>query len=129
MQKDVWLQIYEIKRWLKYGFTLVPFLKCVSSASKSTFGSPVCYSRYFILTNKADNILCYRHVSFFRLRYILAVLLGSWQCLFCIFLNSLGFSKFVFVLTQLASNNIFSSDAVICDKLQIWPLNHEGLQT
>jgi len=121
MQKHIWMQIYEIKRWLKYWFTLVPFLNGVSSALKSTFGSLFCYSIHFILTNKSDNILCYRHVSFFRLRYIVAVFLASWQCLFCIFLNSLGFSKFVFVVTQLTSENSFYSDAVNCDKLQIWP--------
>jgi len=27
------------------------------------------------------------------------------------------------------NKNIFSSDAVKCNKLQIWPLNHEVLQT
>ena len=59
----------------------------------------------------------------------IVVLLTSWQCLFCIFLNSLGISKFVFVLTQLNKQKYFSSDAVKCDKLQIWPLNHEVLQT
>ena len=101
----------------------------MSAALKSTFGSLFCYPRQFILTNKADNILCYRHVSFFRLRCIVAVLLTSWQCLFCIFLNSLGFSKFVFVLTWLTCKNIFFSNAVKCDKLQIWPINHEVLQT
>ena len=71
------------------------------------------------ITNKADNILCYPHVSFFRLRYIVDILLASSQCLFCLFLNSLGFSKFVFVLTWLTSKNIFFSNAVKCDKLQI----------
>jgi len=125
----MWMQIYEIKRWLKYWFALVPFLNCVSSALKSLFESSFCYSRHFILTNKAENTLCYRHVSFFRFRYIVAVLLASWQCLFCIFVNSLGFIKFVVVLTQLTSKNIFSSDAVKCEKLQIWPLNHKVLQT
>jgi len=49
--------------------------------------------------------------------------------MFYIYLNSLGFSKFVFVLTWLTSKNRFSSDAVKCGKLQIWPLSHKVLQT
>ena len=64
-----------------------------------------------------------------RINQCLTDLLSSWQCLFCIFLNSLGFYKFAFVSTQLTSKKKFSSVAVKCDKLQIWPLNHEGLQT
>ena len=101
----------------------------MSAALKLTFGSLFCYSRHFISTNKADNILRYQHLSLFSLIYIVAVLPASWQCLFCIFLNSLGFSTFVFILTWLTSKNSFSSDAVKCAKQQIRPITHKVLQT
>jgi len=51
----------------------------------------------------------------FWLRYPITVFMdASWQCLFLItiFQNSLGFSKFVFVLIWLASENVLSSDAI-----------------
>ena len=60
--------------------------------------------------------------------YITA-LLASWQCSFCLFLNSLRVSEFVFVLTCLTSKNILSSDAVECGKPQIWSVNHKVFQT
>ena len=54
---------------------------------------------------------------------------ASWQCLFCLFLNSLGFSEFVFVLTWLTSKIFLSSDPVECGKPQIRSLKHKVFQT
>jgi len=48
------MQLHEAKRLLKYWFTYSSFFKFVSATLKLTFGSRFCYSKHFVLTNKAD---------------------------------------------------------------------------
>jgi len=95
MQKDIWMQI---QRWLKYSTTYISSSEFSSAALTLTVGSLFRCSKGFIWTNKAEDILRNRHLSFFRLNCIVVILLASWQCLFYLFLKSLGFSEFVFVV-------------------------------
>ena len=117
IQKDVWMQI---QRWLKYWITCISSSEFSFAALTLTVGSLFRWSKGFVWIIKAEDILRYRHLSFFRLKCTVVVLLVSWQCLFHLFLKSLGLTS----LFLLYSKNILSSDAVECGTQQIWSSNH-----